>query len=59
MNDGTYKEGEPMDTIIITVRFKVKHSPANEGHKRQLCLSYFPSKGVPIKLEGDNLVMEI
>jgi hypothetical protein len=59
MNDGTYKEGESMDTITITVRFKTKHNPANEGHKRQLCLSYFPSKGVPIKLEGENLIMEI
>lgn len=57
--DGKYKEGEPMDTINITVRFKVKHNPVNEGHKQQLCLSYFPVKGVPIKLEDGQLIMEI
>lgn len=59
MNNGTYKEGEPMDTITITVRFKTKHNPANDGHKKQLCLSYFPPKGVPIKLENGELIMEI
>lgn len=59
MNNGIYNEGEPMQEINITVRFKVKHNPATEGHKQQLCLSYFPPKGVPIKVEDGKLIMEI
>jgi hypothetical protein len=51
--DGKYNEEEPMQTISILVRFKVKHNPATEG------LSYFPSKGVPIKVEDGQLIMEI
>lgn len=57
--DGKYNEGEPMQEVTITVRFKTKHNPATEGHKHQLCLSYFPAKGVPIKLEDGKLIMEI
>lgn len=57
--DGKYNEGEPMQTISILVRFKTKHNPATEGHKQQLCLSYFPPKGVPIKVEDGQLIMEI
>ena len=59
MNDGKYNEGEPQQEIVVTVRFKVKHNPATEGHKQQLCLSYFPPKGVPIRLENGQLIIEV
>lgn len=56
--DGKYKEGEQQQEIEVIIRFKVKHSPGNEGHLKQLCLSYFPSKGVPIRLENNKLIIE-
>lgn len=56
--DGKYKEGEPQQEMEIIVRFKVKHNPGNVGHLQQLCLSYFPPKGVPIRLENNKLIIE-
>lgn len=57
--DGKYNEGEKQQEIEIIVRMKVKHSPGNVGHLQQLCLSYFPPKGVPIRKEGDKLIIEV
>ena len=57
--NGTYNEGEPQQEIEVIVRCKVKHSPGNRSHLQQLCLSYFPPKGVPIRVEGDKLIIEI
>lgn len=57
--NGEYQEGEKQQEIQVTVRFKVKHNPGIDSHLKQLCLSHFPVKGVPIRLEDDKLVIEI
>lgn len=59
MNDGTYQEGEKHQESHIIVRCKIKHSPGNEAHLQQLCMNYFPVKGVPIFIEDGKLIIEI
>ena len=56
--DGIYAPGEPKQEIQITFRFNVKMNPGNEGHLKQLVLSYFPSKGVKCFEENGKLIIE-
>lgn len=42
-----------MQTLNITLKYKVKHNPGNEPHLKVIAENYFRSKGV--KLE-DNLI---
>jgi len=57
--NGEYLPGEPQQEIEVIVRCKVKHSPGNLSHLQQLCLSYFPPKGVPVRLENNQIIIEI
>lgn len=53
--NGEYNQGEEMQEITITVRFKVKHSPATDSHLQQILLNYFTPKGVAIGTEHNQL----
>jgi hypothetical protein len=56
MNDGTYKEGEPMQEIQLTIRCKVKHNPGTESHLKQLTISHFAPKGITVAEEEGKLI---
>lgn len=55
MNDGTYQEGEPMQWLNITVKFKVKHNPGNEGHIKEVLKNFLKWKGV--EFNGEEIVV--
>lgn len=58
--DGTYQPGEKQQEMQITVRFKVKHNPGNDGHLKMLLLSSIPVKGLPLREDEDGkLIMEV
>ncbi len=40
-------------TIEITIRFKVEHTPGNHEHLKQIAENYFRPKGVLLK---DNVI---
>lgn len=53
--NGLYNDGEEMQKMTVTVRFKVKHNPGNEEHLRMLLHNYFSAKGVPFN--GSEIVL--
>lgn len=57
--NGEYQPGEKQQEIEVIVRCKVKHSPGDVPHLQQLCLSYFQPKGVPVRLENNQIIIEI
>lgn len=54
--DGTYKEGEKPQELVVTFICKVKHNPGSPDHLHQMLKSHLQAKGLTLL---DNNVIEI